>query len=119
MRKIDFTCKKVTVKDIVQCNYNLNDTEYEVLKTVLKTKKGLSVEKISNKLGKQRTTIQKVIFKLLNLGLITKKQVNLERGYMYIYFPKEKEKIINEIEDNIENYYASLKKTLNKWKEQN
>ncbi len=117
MKRIDFTCKKITIKDIIQCNYNINDREYEVFKEIMKKRKGgVSVKELSNKLEKQRTTIQKILFKLLNKNLIKKKQINLDRGYMYVYFPVEKEKIIEEVENNIENYYNSLKKSISKWK---
>lgn len=65
MRKIDFTCKKVTLKDLVQCNYNLNESEYLVFAQIIKSKKGLSVKELVEKIQKDRTTIQKILTKLL------------------------------------------------------
>ena len=109
MKKMDFTCKKVTLKDLVQCNYNLNDSEYDIFSQIMMTKNGLSVKEIVEKVQKDRTTVQKILTKLLKRGLLMKRQVNLDRGFMFVYFSKNKEEIIKEIEDNVKNYFDSIK----------
>ena len=116
MRKIDFTCKKVSLKDLVQCNYNLNESEYSVFAELMKTKKGLSVKDIVEKIDKDRTTVQKILSKLLKRGLCMKRQINLDRGFMFVYFSKNNNEIIKEIEINLETYFKNLKDSLEKWK---
>lgn len=119
MRKIDFTCKKVTLKDLVQCNYNLNDSEYQIFSQLVMSKRGLSVKEIVDKVDKDRTTVQKILIKLLNRGLLMKRQVNLDRGFMFVYFSKNKEEIVKEIETNVNHYFESIKQSLEKWKSSN
>lgn len=116
MRKIDFTCKKVTLKDLVQCNYNLNDSEYLIFSQLVMSKRGLSVKEIVDKVEKDRTTVQKILTKLLKRGLLMKRQVNLDRGFMFVYFSKNKEEIVKEIEANVNSYFESIKQSLEKWK---
>ena len=116
MRKIDFTCKRVTLKDLVQCNYSLNDSEYVIFSQIMMSKRGLSVKEIVDKVEKDRTTVQKILTKLLKRGLLTKRQVNLDRGFMFVYFSKNKEEIIKEIEDNVKSYFDSIKASLDKWR---
>ncbi len=116
MKKMDFTCKKVTLKDLVQCNYNLNDSEYDIFSQIMMTKNGLSVKEIVEKVQKDRTTVQKILTKLLKRGLLMKRQVNLDRGFMFVYFSKNKEEIIKEIEDNVKAYFESIKSSLDKWR---
>ena len=53
MRKLDFTCKKVSLKDLVQCNYNLNDSEYLIFSQLIMSKRGLSVKEIVEKVEKE------------------------------------------------------------------
>ncbi|MFW5705122.1 MAG: helix-turn-helix domain-containing protein [Nanoarchaeota archaeon] len=118
MRKIDFTCKKVTLKDLVQCNFNLNESEYQIFSRIMLSKKGMSVKELVEKVQKDRTTVQKILIKLLNRGLLMKRQINLERGFMFVYFSKDKEEIIGEIEENVEIYFKNLKESLEKWKKQ-
>ena len=116
MRKLDFTCKKVTLKDLVQCNYSLNDSEYLIFSQLIMSKRGLSVKEIVDKVQKDRTTVQKILAKLLNRGLLMKRQVNLDRGFMFVYFSKNKDEMIKEIEVNIDSYFKSIRDSLNKWK---
>lgn len=116
MRKVDFTCKKVSLKDLVQCNYNLNESEYHVFAEIIKSKKGLSVKEIVDKVQKDRTTIQKILTKLLKRNLLMKRQINLDRGFMFVYFSKNKEEIIAEIELNVEEYIKRIKESIESWK---
>ena len=116
MKKVDFTCKKVTLKELVQCNYNLNESEYLVFAELMGCKSGLSVKEIVEKVEKDRTTVQKILTKLLKRGLLMKRQINLDRGFMFVYFSKNREEIIDEIELNVSAYFQSIKENLDKWK---
>lgn len=117
MRKIDFTCKKISLKDLIQCNYNLNESEYAIFSQLIKSKRGLSVKELVEKINKDRTTVQKILTKLINRNLLMKRQMNLDRGFMFVYFSKNRDEIVNEIETNVNSYFLLIKENLNKWKE--
>lgn len=116
MRKIDFTCRQVTLKDLVQCNYNLNDSEYAIFSQLMQAPKGLSVKELVEKVQKDRTTVQKILTKLLNRKLLMKRQMNLDRGFMFVYFSKNKQEILSEVEANVDSYFNSIKESLKSWK---
>jgi predicted transcriptional regulator len=46
-----------------------------------------------------------------------KRQMNLERGFMFVYFSKNKNEIIEDVERNVEIYFNNLKDSLEKWKQ--
>ena len=102
---------------MVQCNYNLNESEYLVFAELMATKSGLSVKEIVEKVQKDRTTVQKILTKLLKRGLCMKRQMNLERGFMFVYFSKNNKEIIEEIEVNVNSYFSGLKESLENWKQ--
>lgn len=116
MRKIDFTCKQVTLQDLVQCNYSLNDSEYQIFSQIIKSRRGLSVRELVDKTGKDRTTVQKILTKLIKRKLLMKRQMNLDRGFMFVYFSKNRDEIFNEIEQNVENYFKTIRQNLESWK---
>jgi len=118
MKKIDFTCKKISLQDLVQCNYDLNDSEYKIFEQLMKSSRGQSVKELVEKVGKDRTTVQKILTKLLDKELITKRQMNLDRGFMFVYFSKNRKEVVEEIEKNVNKYFENLKESLLKWKEQ-
>jgi len=117
MGKLDFRCKRVTLQDLVQCNYNLNDSEYLIFSQMMKSSGGLSVKEIVDKVQKDRTTVQKILSKLLKMGLLMKRQVNLDRGFMFVYFSKNKGEIIEDIDKNVKEYFELIKKSLDEWKQ--
>ena len=43
-----------------------------------------------------------------------KRQVNLDRGFMFVYFSKNKEENISEIEENVNKYFQNIKENLGK-----
>ena len=116
MKKIDLTCRKVSLRDLIQCNYNLNDSEYLIFNEIIKNRSGLSVKQLVEIFGKERTTIQKILSKLVKKNLLTKRQVNLERGFMFLYISKNKKDLVKEIEVNLISYLNSMKESLEKWK---
>ncbi len=118
MKQIDFNCKKITLKDLIQCNYNLNESEYLVFAEILKSQKGLSVKELVDKISKDRTTIQKILTNLIGRKLLMKRQMNLDRGFMFVYFSKNKEEIINDIEKNFDLYVEKIKESISTWKSQ-
>ena len=42
--------------------------------------------------------------------------MNLERRFMFVYFSKNRDEIFNEIEHNVEEYFKTIKKSLEAWK---
>jgi len=46
-----------------------------------------------------------------------KRQMNLERGFMFVYFSKNNKEIIEEIEVNVNSYFSGLKESLENWKQ--
>lgn len=61
----------------------------EYYKAIISTKGMMSVKDISILLNKDRTTIQKVLKSLYINDHITRKQVNCNRGFKYVYFVNE------------------------------
>lgn len=118
MKKIDFTCKKVTFQEIVQCNFGLNNTEYLIFAELIQNRKGLSVKELLEKVQKDRTTVQKILIKLSKRDLVMKRQINLDRGFMFVYFSKNKAEIIEEIENNVKDYFAEVQRSIVEWKKE-
>jgi len=116
MKRMNFTCRKVTLGDLVQCNYNLNDSEFKIFSEIMSSSSGLSVKELVEKVNKDRTTVQKILTKLLKRGLLMKRQINLDRGFMFVYFSKNKKEIIKEIEINVKSYFENINESLKKWK---
>ena len=113
---IYFACKTISMEEIVRCSFNINKTEYKVLVFLLRHKQEYSVQEIAEKLGKERTTIQKAIKSLLAKGLLFRRQVNLDNGgYVYYYSIKNKEEIKKRIIELVDSWTRAVKKAVESW----
>jgi len=102
---LTFACKKIEIRDIVMCSFELNKTEYRTLFFLLNDDGKFTVSKMAEKMKLNRTTVQKTIKKLVDKKLINKIQLNLDKGgYEFYYNINDKEELKEEI-----------KKILNKW----
>lgn len=88
------------IKEIIGETYDLNKSESEFLLKLVKLESA-SVKEMSEKLKKDRTTSQKILSKLCRRKLIIKRQINLNRGFMFVYFIKDKDEFWINIKNSI------------------
>lgn len=80
--------------------YNLKGSEFDVIFALLKEKddKELTIQDLVKKIGKDRTTIQKVATSLVKKKLLYIRQENLTRGFHYKYSLYERESLFKKVE---------------------
>ena len=97
-------CSRYTLKDIMCCVFGLKNFDVSVYFTLLKYGK-LKVNEISEKLNRDRSTVQRAVQNLINAGIVHRRQVNIkEGGYVYVYEAVP-----------FENIKSEIKTTMNKW----
>ncbi len=110
---VSFACKKVGMKDILKCSFNLNKSEYNLLQFLFGKDNSMTANEISEKLRLDRTTIQKAIKSLLEKGLVERKQENLPRGsYVFRYKAKPKEEIKSEAKTMIAKWCENVEREI-------
>lgn len=110
---INLACKTISVEELIKCGFNINKTEYLIIRQLL-VKQNCSSESLQKKLGKDLTTIQKALKNLVEKGLVKRKQLNLENGgYKYFYSSIDKKEIKDKIAFNLKNFESKVMSTLN------
>lgn len=107
---VDLRCRKMDSKDLIRCTFDLSKTELKIFLYLLKTKKSIPSVDIADKIDLDRTTIQKSLKKLLEKGIVDRRQNNLDNGgYVFLYSIKQKDElkiqmksIINDWKDSVE-----------------
>lgn len=61
--------------------------------------KNFSVKQMTNIFGKDRTTIQKYVNDLMKQNLLKRQQINLDRGFKYVYTLVDRKVILKQIMD--------------------
>ncbi len=112
---LTFACKKIRIEDIIRCSFELNKTEYKTLFFLINNSKKYTVSSIANKMGLNRTTVQKTTKKLLEKKLINKIQINLDKGgYEFYYNMKNKEEFKEGIKEILNKWVVVAEKEINK-----
>lgn len=116
MTMIDFACKRVPIEEIIKCSFALAKTDYATFKVLITNNKEMSVQEIQEKVGKDRTTVQRSIKSLLEKNLILRRQINLESGgFMYYYNIRKKQEIKDQIYSNFESWEKKVLDELESW----
>ena len=116
MTSVSFACKKVNLKDILKCSFNLNKSEYKLLLHLLEQNKSMTASQTAQKLGLDRTTIQKAIKPLLKKGLVERMQENLPRGsYVFKYKAKSKQEIKNQTKAMIAKWNENVEREIDRF----
>ena|SRR3989338_3115604 len=96
--KLDITCGKIEIGDIIACSLDLKKSEYRIFEYLLRSKSEETISRISKDLDLDRTTIQKILGVLFEKGLVARFQKNLKGGgYIFSYSIKEKPKLKSHI----------------------
>ncbi|MBR9679341.1 MAG: MarR family transcriptional regulator [Nanoarchaeota archaeon] len=113
---IDFACKKIELREIIKCSFNLNKTEYNILLKLLKAHDKFSIVKISELTGFERSTVQKAVKKLVKQKLLVKTQVNMSRGgYLFKYKTKDKMDIKSRIVSAVQSWSSRAEREVMDW----
>lgn len=113
---IDFACKRIDLKDLIKCSLGLSKSDYNLLLFLLKENQKFSVKSLSQKLGIDRTTVQKSVKKLLDREILEQFQENLSPGgYRFIYNVKSKDVIKKRILIIIQKWVEGVNKEIHNW----
>ncbi len=105
---ITFACKRIKEEDLIKCAFDINKTSYKILRILLKNKKKLKIQEISQELGLKRCSVQKSLKNLLDKKLISRSQKNLEKGgYVFYYYCKNKAEIKDRIKNLLQQWYEN------------
>lgn len=113
---ISFACQTIDFKDLLRCSFDLNKTEYILFKYLITQDDSLSVSAIGQATGKDRTTVQKAMKKLIQQNIVHKHQVNLDHGgYTFVYAIRDKEFLRRRMLSVVENWYNQVLQEINQW----
>lgn len=90
--------------------------EYRVLKQLVGTEHGMTVEEIANKLKRHPATVHRALSKLLTKGLCQRKTEYLAKGgYYYRYYVLSEEHLKAQVLSCVEQWYNAAKNQMNEF----
>lgn len=105
---------------LLKCILGLNVTESNVFSYILKHDNATTLD-LTKKFKKDRSSIQRALIKLSDLGVIAKNSISLKefsekdgegetnkRGYLYVYGAKNLDMIKQQLRDLLDRWYSSM-----------
>ena len=97
--------------DLLCCAFGLRNSELDVYFSLISGPK--TVEEIAERIGKDRSTVQRVLNRLHSKGLAKREMETIDRGgYYYTYSAEETEIIRDQILAQLEEWYQATKSFL-------
>ena len=114
--RLNLSCLKISIRDLLQCAFNLSKTEVAVLILLLKSSTWASVGDISAGVGRDRSMVQRSLSVLMGRGVVIREQNNLVNGgFQYVYMAANKQKIKLMLFDKSRQFASMVKTTVEKW----
>ena len=97
--------------DLLCCAFGLRNSELDVYFSLISGPK--TVEQIAERIGKDRSTVQRVLNRLHSKGLAKREMETIDRGgYYYTYSAEETEIVRDQILTQLEEWYQATKSFL-------
>ncbi len=103
--------------DLLCCAFGLRNSELDVYFSLISGPK--TVEDIADRIGKDRSTVQRVLNKLHSKGLVKRETKTIQRGgYFYEYHAEDTEVVRDQILAQLEDWYVATRSfLLESWSE--
>jgi predicted transcriptional regulator len=102
------TKKGATCSDLLSCLYNLKPTDLEVLLTLAKNTDA-TLDEIAGKVQRDRSSVHRILSKLLSANLVTKQSKTIKGGgYYHTYSMVEPEQIKKHAKERVKEITDSL-----------
>lgn len=113
--ELTFACKRFPIDQVLRCSFALTNVEFQLLKLLLGGTES-SVEDLARQLSRDRTTVQRAVKRLVEKGLLHRRQYNLDSGgYQYYYRAAERERIKEQIQERFEEFSRLVKGEIERW----
>jgi predicted transcriptional regulator len=110
---ISFACKQVEFRELIMCSFGLTKGEYNLL-MLLSVEHTIRQMAVAAKLD--RSSAQKSISGLLEKGLVTRRQVNQEKGgYIFYYTAIAKPKLKARMEGALHAWSKAVQESIKAW----
>jgi predicted transcriptional regulator len=104
MLKQDLKCES-----LLECFHGMGELEKQVFATIVESEEALTVDKIANRVNRERSTAYRAVKRLRDVGFISRKQINYENGgYYHVYEPVNADVIADDMQRLLNDWYAQM-----------
>ncbi|MFB6153052.1 MAG: helix-turn-helix domain-containing protein [Halodesulfurarchaeum sp.] len=96
-------------EEFLECLYELNDLDRECYRVLSRSAGSLTIDDLAERVDRERSTTYRSVQRLLDVGLVTKDQVNYEQGgYYHVYDIADPDSVADEMQERLNDWYAQI-----------
>lgn len=114
----EYLQRDMECEGLLECFHGLRDLDRDVFE-VLVTEGPMTVDDISDRVDRERSTAYRSVQRLLDAGIVDKRQVNYDQGgYYHVYEPADPDDIADEMQRLLNDWYAKLGQLVGEFREE-
>lgn len=103
---------------LLECFHGLKTLDKEVFRVLTERSEALTVDEIATAIERERSTAYRSIQRLLQVGFVSKDQVNYDQGgYYHVYRPADADRVANEMQRMLNEWYAKMGQLIGDFRE--
>ncbi|UHH25206.1 helix-turn-helix domain-containing protein [Halobacterium noricense] len=101
--------RDIECEALLECFHGLRDLDRRVFGLLVETGEPLTVDELSDRIDRERSTAYRSVQRLMDAGLVEKRQVNYDHGgYYHVYEPADPDEIADEMQRMLNDWYAKM-----------
>ncbi|MFP8953714.1 helix-turn-helix domain-containing protein [Natrialbaceae archaeon A-arb3/5] len=94
---------------LLECIHGLKQLDKDCFRVMVESDESLTIDKIAERVDRERSTAYRSIQRLLQAGFIQKEQINYDQGgYYHVYHPTDPSQVANDMQRMLNDWYAKM-----------
>ncbi|EMA59307.1 helix-turn-helix domain-containing protein [Halorubrum lipolyticum] len=103
---------------LLECFHGLKPLDRECFRVLVDSDEPMTIDAVAEAVDRERSTAYRSVQRLLQTGFITKEQINYDQGgYYHVYSPTDPEKITDEMQRMLNDWYAKMGQLIQEFEE--
>jgi predicted transcriptional regulator len=115
----EYLQRDMDCEGLLECFYGLRDLDRRVFGLLVESEESLTVDEVSDRIDRERSTAYRSVQRLMDAGLVEKRQVNYDHGgYYHVYEPADPDEIADDFQRLLNDWYAKMGQLIGEFREE-
>ncbi|MGB9964309.1 helix-turn-helix domain-containing protein [Halobacterium sp. CBA1126] len=115
----DYLQRDTDCEALLECFHGLRDLDRRAFEALAGTAEPLTVDELSERIDRERSTAYRSVQRLMDVGLVEKRQVNYDHGgYYHVYEPADPDEVADEMQRMLNDWYAKMGQLIGEFREE-
>lgn len=109
--------REMVCEGLLECFFGLNSIDGECYRLVTESDEPLTIDEVAEGVDRDRSTAYRSLRRLLETGLVQKRQVGHEDGgYHHVYSPTDPTEVATELQRTLDGWYAKMGRLIHEFR---